>query len=67
VVTAIDKPDGNKDAETTSEDIGDVSNGALKANAWDATHGIDSYWSGCCICRAADKKKRCVVLKLFYA
>jgi len=66
IVTAIDKPEDNNATETTSEDIGDVANGILKADAWDATRWIDSHRGGCCVGRAADKESRCVVLKLFY-
>jgi hypothetical protein len=64
VVTVIDKEEDDSDTETTGEDIGDVADGIFKANAWDTAHWIDSYWGGCCIGRAADKKSRCMVLKL---
>jgi hypothetical protein len=66
VVTVIDKEEDDNNTETTGEDIGDVADGIFKANAWDTAHWIDSYWSGCCIGRVADKKSRCMVLKLFY-
>ena len=65
MVTANDKPDDDKDTEPASEDVGNVANGVLKASAWDAAQWIDSYRSGCCVCRAADEKSRCIVLKLF--
>ena len=66
MITAIDKPEDNNGTETTSEDIGDVAYGIFKADAWDTTRWIDPHWGGCCVGRAADKKSRCVVLKLFY-
>jgi len=64
IVTAIDKPEDNNATETTSEDIGDVANGILKADSWDATRWIDSHRGGCCVGRAADKESRRIVLKL---
>ena len=66
MVTAIDKPEDNNATETASEDIGDVAYGIFKADTWDTTRWVDPHRGGCCVGRAADKKSRCVVLKLFY-
>lgn len=55
----------NQNTERASEDIGNVADGIFKANAWDSTLWVDSHRGGCCIGRGADKKRRCMVLKLF--
>jgi hypothetical protein len=65
-VTANDKPDENQNTERAGEDIGNVADRTVKANAWDTTLWIDPYWGGWCVGRGADEKSGCVALKLFY-
>jgi hypothetical protein len=64
-VTKNDKKEENQDTERASDNIGNVADRTFKANAWDTTLWVDSYRGGCCVGRGADKKGRCMVLKLF--
>jgi hypothetical protein len=64
-VTVSYEQEENQNTERASEDICNVADGIFKANAWDSTLWVDSHRGGCCIGRGADKKRRCMVLKLF--
>jgi hypothetical protein len=64
VVTAIDEPKGDDDAESASDDIGDVANGVFRACSWDTTLWIDAYGRGCCVERCTEEGGRGIMLKL---
>lgn len=65
-VTANDKPYENQNTEKAGEDIGNIADRTVKANAWDATLWVDPYGGGWRVGRGANEKVGCVVLKLFF-
>ena len=64
MVTAIDEQQGDDNAESASDDIGDVADGVLSAGAWDATFWIDAHGRGLCVERCTKEGGRGSMLKL---
>jgi hypothetical protein len=65
-MTEINEAEDDEDAESASENIGDVADGVVRTNAWNSTSWVDANWGGRWVGRGADKDKRCIasVLKL---
>ena len=65
VVTAIDEPKGDDNAESASDDIGDVANGITRACARDATFWIDAHGRGRWVKGCTEEGGRGSMLKLY--
>ena len=57
MVTTIDEPKGNEDAESASDYIGDVAR-VSRACAWDTTFWIKAYGGGRCVERCTEEGSR---------